>query len=333
MSQTNLQQEWLQQIQASEDLTILDDLRVHLLGKNGLVTHQLKTLGALAPEERKAKGAEINAIKDQIALAIEEKKTLLEAQALESRLDNEKIDITLPSRPESMGKIHPLSKAIQDITQYFSQVGFQVFDGPHIESQELNFDALNIPAHHPARQNHDTFYLAGSDEVLRTHTSPVQIRTLRNHKPPIRFLAPGRTFRSDYDATHTPMFHQIEGVVIEEGINFGHLKGTLIDFCRWFFENPNMNLRFRPSFFPFTEPSAEVDISWKNDKWLEVLGCGMIHPTVLQNCGVDPNEYQGFAFGMGAERLTMLKYSINDIRSFYDGDTRWLDLYGFGAQS
>lgn len=332
MSQANMQQEWLQQIQSLQDLTTLDDLRVHLLGKNGLVTQQLKTLGTLAPEERKVKGAEINALKDQIALAIEEKKALLEVQALEIRLAREKVDITLPVRPESMGKIHPISKTLQDITQYFSQIGFHVFEGPHIESQELNFDALNIPAHHPARQSHDTFYISGSNEVLRTHTSPVQIRTLRNHKPPIRFLAPGRTFRSDYDATHTPMFHQIEGVVIEEGITFGHLKGTLIDFCRWFFENPHMNLRFRPSFFPFTEPSAEVDISWKNDKWLEILGCGMIHPTVLQNCGIDSTQFQGFAFGMGAERLAMLKYGIEDIRSFYDGDTRWLDLYGFGAQ-
>ncbi len=326
-----MQQQWLQQIQAAQDLTTLDDLRVQLLGKNGLVTQQLKTLGALAPDERKAKGAEINALKDQIGLAIEEKKIILETLALELRLVNEKIDITLPVRPESKGRIHPISKVIQDITQYFSQIGFQVFDGPHIESQELNFDALNIPAHHPARQSHDTFYVAGSDEVLRTHTSPVQIRTLRGHKPPIRFLAPGRTFRSDYDATHTPMFHQIEGVIIEEGINFSHLKGALIDFCRWFFENPNMNLRFRPSFFPFTEPSAEVDISWKNDKWLEVLGCGMIHPTVLKNCGIDSDQFQGFAFGMGVERFAMLKYGIDDIRSFYDGDTRWLDLYGFGG--
>ncbi len=329
-----MQQQWLQQIQASQDLTTLDDLRVHLLGKNGLVTQQLKTLGALAPEERKAKGAEINALKDQIALAIEEKKTILETKALELRLASEKIDITLPSRPESVGKIHPISKAIQDITQYFAQLGFQVFDGPHIETQELNFDALNIPAHHPARQSQDTFYVAGSNDILRTQTSPVQIRTLRDHKPPIRFLAPGRVFRSDdLDATHTPMFHQIEGVVIEEGINFSHLKGALIDFCRWFFENPNMNLRFRPSFFPFTEPSAEVDISWKNDKWLEVLGCGMIHPEVLRNCGIDPDQFQGFAFGMGVERFTMLKYGIDDIRSLYNGDTRWLDLYGFGAQS
>ena len=329
-----MQLQWLQQIQASQDLTTLDDLRVHLLGKSGLVTQQLKTLGALAPEERKAKGAEINALKDQIALAIEEKKTILETKALELRLASEKIDITLPSRPESVGKIHPISKAIQDITQYFAQLGFQVFDGPHIETQELNFDALNIPAHHPARQSQDTFYVAGSNDILRTQTSPVQIRTLRDHKPPIRFLAPGRVFRSDdLDATHTPMFHQIEGVVIEEGINFSHLKGALIDFCRWFFENPNMNLRFRPSFFPFTEPSAEVDISWKNDKWLEVLGCGMIHPEVLRNCGIDPDQFQGFAFGMGVERFTMLKYGIDDIRSLYDGDTRWLDLYGFGAQS
>lgn len=327
-----MQQDWQQQIYAVQSLAVLDELRVHFLGKNGLVTQQLKTLGTLAPEERKTKGAEINALKDQIALAIEEKKLFLEAQALELRLVNEKIDVTLPSRPESVGKIHPISKVIQDITQYFAQIGFQVFDGPHIETQELNFDALNIPAHHPARQSHDTFYIQGSDEILRTQTSPVQIRTLRNHKPPIRFLAPGRVFRSDdLDATHTPMFYQIEGVVIEEGIHFGHLKGTLIDFCRWFFENPDMNLRFRPSFFPFTEPSAEVDISWKNGKWLEVLGCGMIHPIVLQNCGIDSNQFQGFAFGMGVERFTMLKYGIDDIRAFYNGDTRWLDLYGFGA--
>lgn len=327
-----MQEQWLQQIQTTSNLTDLDNLRVHLLGKNGLVTQQLKTLGTLSIEERKKKGAEINALRDEIASAIEQQKKQLEHQALEQRLNHEKIDITLPARPENPGKIHLISKVIQDISLYFSQIGFQIFDGPHIETQELNFDALNIPAHHPARQSHDTFYIKGSDEILRTQTSPVQIRTLREHKPPIRFLAPGRVFRSDdLDATHTPMFHQIEGVVIEEKIHFGHLKGALIDFCRWFFENPNMNLRFRPSFFPFTEPSAEVDVLWKNDKWLEVLGCGMIHPTVLRNCGIDPEQYQGFAFGMGVDRFTMLKYGIDDIRSFYNGDTRWLDLYGFGA--
>jgi phenylalanyl-tRNA synthetase alpha chain len=326
-----MQQEWQQQIASALDLKILDELRVQLLGKSGLVTQQLKTLGTLAPEERKAKGAEINALKDQLILALEQKKVELEQHALELRLANEKVDITLPSRPEMVGKFHPISKVIADITQYFGQIGFQVFDGPHIDTQEHNFDALNIPAHHPARQSHDTFYIEGSDEVLRTHTSTVQIRTLRNHKPPIRFLAPGRTFRSDYDATHTPMFHQMEGVVLEEGINFGHLKGVIIDFCRWFFEDSNLQLRFRPSFFPFTEPSAEVDIAWNNGKWLEILGCGMIHPQVLANCGIDSNEYQGFAFGMGMERVAMLKYGIKDIRAFYDGDTRWLDMYGFGG--
>ena len=327
-----MQEQWLQQIQTASNLAELDDLRVHLLGKNGVITQQLKTLGTLSPEERKTKGAEINALKDEIVLAIDKQKETLENQALEQRLSSEKIDISLSARPEPVGKIHLISQVIQDITQYFSQLGFQIFDGPHIETQELNFDALNIPAHHPARQSHDTFYVKESDDILRTQTSPVQIRTLREHKPPIRFLAPGRVFRSDdLDATHTPMFHQIEGVVIEEGIHFGHLKGTLIDFCRWFFEKPDMNLRFRPSFFPFTEPSAEVDISWKNDKWLEVLGCGMIHPTVLRNCGIDPDQFQGFAFGMGVDRFTMLKYGIDDIRSFYNGDTRWLDLYGFGA--
>jgi len=327
-----MQEQWLQQIQTASNLAELDDLRVHLLGKNGVITQRLKTLGTLSPEERKTKGAEINALKDEIVLAIDKQKETLENQALEQRLSSEKIDISLSARPEPVGKIHLISKVIQDITQYFSQLGFQIFDGPHIETQELNFDALNIPAHHPARQSHDTFYVKESDDILRTQTSPVQIRTLREHKPPIRFLAPGRVFRSDdLDATHTPMFHQIEGVVIEEGIHFGHLKGTLIDFCRWFFEKPDMNLRFRPSFFPFTEPSAEVDISWKNDKWLEVLGCGMIHPTVLRNCGIDPDQFQGFAFGIGVDRFTMLKYGIDDIRSFYNGDTRWLDLYGFGA--
>lgn len=327
-----MKEQWLQQIQMTSNPTDLDNLRVHLLGKNGLVTQQLKTLGTLSVEEKKTKGAEINALKNEITIAIENQKLELDNQALERRLTVEKIDVTLPARPESCGKIHIISKVIQDISQYFSQLGFQIFDGPHIETQELNFDALNIPTHHPARQSHDTFYIKGSEDILRTQTSPVQIRTLREHKPPIRFLAPGRVFRSDdLDATHTPMFHQIEGVVIEEGIHFGHLKGTLIDFCRWFFENPNMKLRFRPSFFPFTEPSAEVDVLWKNDKWLEVLGCGMIHPTILKNCGIDPNKFQGFAFGMGVDRFTMLKYGIDDIRSFYNGDTRWLDLYGFGA--
>lgn len=323
--------EWQKQIESAQDLKTLDEIRIQLLGKSGVITQQLKEIGALPPDERKIKGAEINSLKEQLMLALEQKKSSLDHQALELRLANEKIDITLPHRPELVGKLHPISKVIHDIIKYFSENGFQVFDGPHIDTQEHNFDALNIPSHHPARQSHDTFYIKGSDEVLRTHTSTVQIRTLRNHKPPIRFLAPGRTFRSDYDATHTPMFHQMEGVVIEEGINFGHLKGTIIDFCRWFFEDPNLKLRFRPSFFPFTEPSAEVDIGWSNDKWLEVLGCGMMHPKVLENCGVDSKQYQGFAFGMGMERFAMLKYGINDIRDFYEGDTRWLNMNGFGS--
>ncbi len=326
-----LHQNWQQQIIEAQDLKVLDALRVQLLGKHGLVTQQLKTLGGLDVATRKTQGAQINALRDQLAIALEQKKIALDTQALALRLINEKIDITLPTRPEMVGKFHPISKVIAEITQYFAKIGFQVFDGPHIETQEHNFDALNIPAHHPARTSHDTFYIEGTDEVLRTHTSPVQIRTLREHKPPIRFLAPGRTFRSDCDATHTPMFHQMEGVVIEEGINFGHLKGTIIEFCREFFEDPNLNLRFRPSFFPFTEPSAEVDIAWNQGRWLEVLGCGMIHPTVLANCGIDATHYQGFAFGMGMERFAMLKYGIADIRAFYDGDTRWLDMYGFGS--
>jgi phenylalanyl-tRNA synthetase alpha chain len=320
---------WQQDIDNTHNLAALDEIRVNLLGKSGVITHQLKSLGAMNPDERKAKGAEINALKDAIALAIENKKSALEQIALNEKLANETIDITLPGRPENMGKIHPISKVIADITGYFNKLGFKTFEGPHIESAFYNFDALNIPTHHPARQDHDTFYLKNVDMLLRTHTSPVQIHTLKKHKPPIRFLAPGRTFRSDHDATHTPMFHQMEGVVIEDGINFSHLKGVLIDFCRWFFNDSKLELRFRPSFFPFTEPSAEVDIAWGNG-WLEVLGCGMIHPNVLRNAEVDESA-QGFAFGMGMERFAMLKYGINDIRAFYEGDTRWLQAYGFSG--
>lgn len=321
--------DWQSDINNAQNLSALDEIRVNLLGKNGVITQQLKALGAMDPEQRKAKGAEINQLKDAIAAAIETKKESLENIALNARLASETIDITLSGRPERMGKIHPISKVIADITGYFSRLGFQTFEGPHIETTANNFDALNIPAHHPARQDHDTFYLKNVDMLLRTHTSPVQIHTLKKHKPPIRFLAPGRTFRSDHDATHTPMFHQMEGVVVEEGINFGHLKGVLIDFCRWFFDDAKLELRFRPSFFPFTEPSAEVDIAW-GDGWLEVLGCGMIHPNVLKNCELD-RSLQGFAFGMGMERFAMLKYGINDIRAFYEGDTRWLQSYGFSG--
>lgn len=320
---------WRANIEKASSLNELDEIRINLLGKNGLITLQLKELGKLPPEDRKTKGAEINSLKEQIIAEIETRKNILQKEELNKRLEAETVDITLPSRPDNIGKIHTVSKVIADICEYFSKLGFKVFEGPHIETSENNFDALNIPSHHPARQSHDTFYLKDVDMLLRTHTSPVQVHTLKQNKPPIRFLAPGRTFRSDYDATHTPMFHQMEGVVLEEEIHFGHLKGVLIDFCRWFFNDSKLELRFRPSFFPFTEPSAEVDIAWGNG-WLEVLGCGMIHPNVLKNCDVDPN-LQGFAFGMGIERFAMLKYGINDIRAFYEGDTRWLRAYGFSG--
>lgn len=331
---------WQQQIAASQSLKQLDDLRVHLLGKSGVITGLLKGLGAIAPEERREKGAQINQLKETVQSLIETKKTELIELELTQRLQNETVDITLPPRPEQQGTIHPVSRTIDEIVAYFSQFGFSVAMGPDMEDEEHNFNALNIPAHHPARQSHDTFYLPDQNEIvrlLRTHTSPVQIRTMKNGSLPIRILAPGRVYRCDYDSTHTPMFHQIEGLVIDKNIHMGHLKSCLIDFFRHFFDVDKLPVRFRPSYFPFTEPSAEVDIGWdrSNGKigegcdWLEILGCGMIHPKVLRNCGIDPDSYQGFAFGMGIERITMLKYGIPDIRSFYESDIRWLNHYGF----
>ena len=268
----------------------------------------------------------------------------LAALELNARLASEKIDVTLPARPSVQGKIHPVTQVIEEITAIFADMGFAVAEGPDIETDDYNFDKLNIPESHPARRMHDTFYLQGNGDgkaLLRTHTSPVQIRTMQGGKPPFRFIAPGSTYRCDSDLTHTPMFHQIEGFVIDKGINMGHLKGCLIEFLKAFFELDEVPVRFRPSFFPFTEPSAEVDIGCKRsrdelkigagDDWLEVLGCGMVHPNVLKNCNLDPNEWQGFAFGMGVERLAMLKYGIPDLRTFFDSDTRWLSHYGFDA--
>ena len=319
----------------------LEDQRVALLGKKGTLTEALKTLGAADPETRKTLGAELNRVKQEITAALEAKKTELAGAELNARLASEKIDVTLPARPSAKGSIHPVTQVIEEITAIFADMGFAVAVGPDIEDDHHNFDALNIPETHPARQMHDTFYLQGNGQktLLRTHTSPVQIRTMKGGKPPFRFIAPGSTYRCDSDLTHTPMFHQVEGFVIDKGIHMGHLKGCLIEFLKAFFELDQVPVRFRPSFFPFTEPSAEVDIGCSRSKeelkigagndWLEVLGCGMVHANVLRNCGLDPNEWQGFAFGMGIERVTMLKYGMPDLRPFYESDMRWLRHYGF----
>ncbi len=315
----------------------LEDLRVGALGKKGELTLLMKELGEKTPEERKVWGAELNAVKEVLTTAFDQQKKRLEEEILNTRLATETLDVTLPPRPLLTGKIHPLSHVLDQTIQIFGQMGFVVAEGPDIEEDFYNFTALNIPLEHPARQEQDTFYLPPLEDeqplVLRTHTSPVQIRTMLNQKPPLRIIAPGRTYRSDYDATHTPMFHQIEGLVIDTKTHMGHLKGCLEEFCRLFFEDPSLKLRFRPGYFPFTEPSAEVDIWWKGNSWLEILGCGMVHPNVLRNCDIDPTIYQGFAFGMGIERIAMLKYGITDLRLFYESDLRWLDYYGFDPES
>jgi len=324
---------------AVADAAALEALRVGLLGKSGSVTALLKALGGLEPEARKARGAALNELKTEITNALEARRAILEDESLTARLAAEKIDISLPPRPELTGSIHPISRTIEEITAIFGAMGFTVKEGPDIENDWNNFGALNIPAHHPARAMMDTFYLNASQgnrpAVLRTHTSPVQIRTMLTEKPPIRIIVPGRTFRADHDATHSPMFHQTEGLVIGTDITLGHLKGCLIDFLRTFFNIPALPVRFRASYFPFTEPSMEVDIGWekksgeigKGADWLEILGSGMVHPNVLANCGIDPREYQGFAFGMGIERITMLKHGIADLRPFYESDVRWLRHY------
>ncbi len=321
----------------------LEALRVELLGKKGRVTELMKTLGTLAPDARKARGAALNTLKDAIAQDIDAKSKSLGDSELDRRLAAERIDVTLPARPWPEGRIHPISQTIDEMVAIFGDMGFVVAEGPDIEEDFYNFTALNIPPEHPARQAHDTFYLqsAGAEapKVLRTHTSPVQVRTMLSQKPPIRIIVPGRTYRSDHDATHSPNFHQIEGLVIDRTTHMGHLKGCLIEFARTFFEVPELPARFRASYFPFTEPSAEMDIGCSRaggelkigngGDWLEILGCGMVHPKVLANCGIDPAEYQGFAFGMGIERVAMLKYGIPDLRTFYEADLRWLRHYGF----
>jgi phenylalanyl-tRNA synthetase alpha chain len=300
---------------------------VRLLGKSGEITGQLKQLGSLPPEQRKAHGEQINRVKDAVGDAIAARKHVLEEAAFDARLASERIDITLPGRRGQRGGIHPVSRALERITAIFGSLGYSVADGPEIEDDWHNFEALNFPPHHPARAMHDTFYF-GDGRLLRTHTSPVQIRAMAGRTPPIRIIAPGKVYRSDSDQTHTPMFHQIEGLLVDETSSFADLKGTLKQFVDAFFER-DFAMRFRPSYFPFTEPSAEVDIGWDRGDgsapgWLEVLGCGMVHPKVLENCGIDPERYTGFAFGLGVERFAMLRYGVNDLRSFFDNDLRFL---------
>jgi phenylalanyl-tRNA synthetase alpha chain len=333
----------LGEIAAASSPDALEQVRIKYLGRQGLVTGLMKGLGSLPADERREAGARLNALKDTIGDAITARAAELGRAALSGRLAAERADATLPVSPAPMGRIHPISQTIDEIVAIFGEMGFVVAEGPHIEDDFYNFTALNIPPEHPARQEHDTFYLPeradGSRLVLRTHTSPVQIRTMQQQKPPIRIIVPGRTFRCDHDATHSPMFHQVEGLVIDRSTHMGHLKGCLIEFCRAFFDVDDLPVRFRPSYFPFTEPSAEVDIGCSRaggelkigagGDWLEILGSGMVHPQVLRNCGIDPDEYQGFAFGMGIERVAMLKYGIPDLRTMYDSDLRWLRHYGF----
>ena len=338
-----LKNEVLIKIKEANSLDDLENLRVQVLGKKGSITSLMKQLGSLEPDKRREAGQILNSLQKNIIESIDNKKSSLEETYLNQKLKNEALDITLPTRPENIGRIHPLSKTMDEVISIFAQMGFTVAEGPDIESDFYNFTALNIPQEHPARQEHDTFYFNedenGERKVLRTHTSPVQIRTMEKLKPPLRVIVPGRTYRSDHDATHSPMFHQCEGLVIGDKLNMSHLKGCLIDFCRIFFGVDDLPVRFRPSYFPFTEPSAEVDIGCsrksgeliigEGDEWLEILGSGMVNPRVLQNCGLDPNEHQGFAFGMGLERVAMLKYGIPDLRPFFDSDLRWMKHYGF----
>ncbi|MBT4770058.1 MAG: phenylalanine--tRNA ligase subunit alpha [Rhodospirillaceae bacterium] len=332
-------------VDGASDPNGLELVRVDLLGKKGRITSLMKGLSGLDVEARKEQGAAFNRLKNDIAEAIEARKTALETAELDVRLAQEKIDVTLPSRPEMTadGRIHPISQTLDEVVAIFGEMGFSVAEGPDIEDDFHNFTALNIPPEHPARQMHDTFYLPGDAQgepkVLRTHTSPVQVRTMQAGKPPFRIIAPGRTYRCDSDMTHTPMFHQVEGLVVDEKTHMGHLKGCITEFCRAYFEVDDLPLRFRPSFFPFTEPSAEVDIGCSRSggelkigaggDWLEILGCGMVHPNVLTACGIDADKYQGFAFGVGIERIAMLKYGIPDLRTFFDADLRWLRHYGF----
>jgi len=339
-------QDIIDEIRGASDLGAVEALRVRLLGKSGEITALLKSLGGMDPDTRATEAPKIHALREQVTSAIADRKDALEAAQLEQRLATEKIDLSLPARETPTGTVHPVSQVMDELAEIFADLGFSVAEGPEIETQWYNFTALNMPKFHPARAMQDTFYLEPRtpDEeprVLRTHTSPVQIRTMESTPPPLYVIAPGRVYRSDSDATHTPMFHQVEGLVIDRGITLGHLKWTLETFLKAFFERDDISLRMRPSYFPFTEPSAEVDVGWSMEKgrrvvggqegWMEVLGSGMVHPRVIANCGLDPDEWQGFAFGCGIDRLAMLKYGMDDLRAFFDGDIRWLKHYGFRA--
>src|SRR5688500_17655208 len=334
-------------ITAAADEAALEAVRVGALGRNGSVTALLKTLGGMTPEQRKVQGSAINGLKDRVNAALNARREAFKGAALDARLATETVDVTLPPRdpPAELGRVHPITQVIDEITAIFADMGFAVAEGPDIETDDYNFTKLNFPEGHPARDMHDTFYFPpkpdGSRMLLRTHTSPVQVRTMLSQQPPIRVICPGRTYRSDSDQTHTPMFHQVEGLVIDKSSHLGHLKWILEEFCKAFFEVNQVKMRFRPSFFPFTEPSMEVDIQCKRDKnevrfgegndWMEILGCGMVHPNVLRNCGLDPDAVQGFAWGLGIDRIAMLKYGMPDLRPFFDADKRWLDHYGFRA--
>jgi phenylalanyl-tRNA synthetase alpha chain len=341
----NLEQQILADVAAAADEAALEAVRVAALGRNGTITALLKTLGAMTPEERRVQGPLINGLKDKVTEALTARRDALKNAALDARLNTETVDVTLPVRepPTDQGRIHPISQVIDELTAIFADMGFAVAEGPDIETDDLNFAKLNIPEGHPAREMQDSFFFNpkpdGSRLLLRTHTSPVQIRTMLAQKPPIRVITPGRVYRIDSDQTHTPMFHQVEGLVIDKGSNLGHLKWILEESMKAFFEVDRVQMRFRPSFFPFTEPSLEVDIQCRLEKnevrfgegndWLEILGCGMVHPNVLRNCGLDPEEYQGFAWGMGIDRIAMLKYGMPDLRDFFAADVRWLSHYGF----
>lgn len=342
---TALETETLDAIAAASDESSLETVRLTALGKKGSISALLATLGKMSPDERKTQGALINALKDKVSDALSARREILKDAALEARLSSEKVDVSLPVReaPVETGRIHPISQVMDELTAIFADMGFSIAEGPDVESDDYNFTKLNFPDGHPAREMHDTFFFNpredGTRKLLRTHTSPVQVRTMLNVKPPIRVICPGRTYRCDSDQTHTPMFHQVEGLVIDKTAHMGNLKWILEEFCKAFFEVPNVTMRFRPSFFPFTEPSMEVDIQCKRqdgeirfgegEDWLEILGCGMVHPNVLRNCGIDPDEYQGFAWGMGIDRIAMLKYGMPDLRPFFEADMRWLAHYGF----